>query len=67
MEVYLDKLVALMDEARINTLTVMRMQVPCCGGLTALAANAGKKAQRKVPIKEIVVGVQGDIVSEEWV
>ncbi len=67
MEVYVDKLVALIDEAKINTLTVMRMQVPCCGGLTALASKAGDKAQRKVPVKEIVVGVQGDIVSEEWV
>jgi len=67
MEIYIDKLAALMDEAKINTLTVMRMQVPCCGGLTVLASKAGEKAQRKVPVKEIVVGVQGDIVSEEWV
>jgi NAD-dependent dihydropyrimidine dehydrogenase PreA subunit len=67
MDVYLNKLKALIDEAQINTLTVMRMQVPCCGGLTGLAKEAAGKAERKVPVKEIVVGVKGEILKEEWV
>jgi ferredoxin len=67
LDVYLAKLQALIDDAKINTLTVMRMQVPCCGGLTVLSKRAGEKAKRKVPIKEIVVGIKGDIVEEAWV
>ena len=66
-EVYLDKLVALVEQARINTLTVMIMQVPCCRGLLALAQQAVAKASRKVPIKAIVVGIQGEILREDWV
>ncbi len=66
LDVYLAKLQALIDDAKINTLTVMRMQVPCCGGLTVLAKRAGEKAKRKVPIKEIVVGIKGDIIEEGW-
>jgi len=64
--VYLDKLVALIDQAKINTLTVMTMEVPCCNGLLNLAMRAGEIAERKVPIKWMVVGIKGDILKEEW-
>ena len=66
-EVYVEKITALIDEARINTLTVMIMQVPCCGGLLHLAKQAAAAAKRKVPLKCVVVGIQGGILKEEWV
>jgi ferredoxin len=66
-EIYVDKIRALIDEAKINTLTVMIMQVPCCGGLLNLAKKAAAAATRKIPIKNIVVGLQGQILKEEWV
>jgi len=66
-EIYLEKLKALIDGAKINTLTVMIMQVPCCSGLLHLALQAAAQAERKIPVKCIVVGIQGDILKEEWV
>ena len=66
-EIYLEKLKALIDQARLNTLTVMIMQVPCCGGLLRLARKAVEEASRKIPVKAIVVGIQGNILKEEWV
>jgi len=66
-ETYLEKLKALIDDAKINTLTVMIMQVPCCSGLLRLAQAAASQAARKIPIKCIVVGIQGAILKEEWV
>jgi hypothetical protein len=65
-DVYLEKIKAWIDEAKINTLTVLIMQVPCCGGLLSLAQQAADGAKRKVPIKYVVVGVQGEILQEEW-
>ncbi|MCM8797761.1 MAG: 4Fe-4S binding protein [Candidatus Omnitrophica bacterium] len=65
-EVYVEKIKSLIDDARINTLTVMIMQVPCCYGLVTLAKQAAEKAKRKIPIKSIVVSLQGEILSEEW-
>ena len=65
-EVYIEKIKTLIDGAKINTLTVAIMEVPCCSGLLALAQEGAKRASRKVPIKYIVVGVQGDILKEEW-
>ena len=66
-EVYIEKIRALIDEAKINTLTVAIMEVPCCSGLLALAQEGAKRASRKVPIKYVVIGVKGDILKEEWV
>ncbi len=54
-------------DAKINTLTVLIMQVPCCMGLLNLVRQASEASQRKVPVKNVVVGVQGEILKEEWI
>ena len=64
---YVEKIKSLIDDAKINTLTVMTMQVPCCAGLVAIARQALESAKRKIPIKSIVVSLQGGILSEDWV
>jgi hypothetical protein len=66
-EIYLDKLIKIIDGAKINSLTVMTMEVPCCTGLLHLAKRATEKASRKIPIKSIVVGIKGEILKEEWI
>ena len=66
-DIYQEKIRAWIDEANINTLTVLIMQVPCCMGLLGLAREAARKAHRKVPIKYAVVGIQGEVLQEEWV
>ncbi|MFT3739544.1 MAG: 4Fe-4S binding protein [Breznakibacter sp.] len=65
-EVYVEKLTAMIDQAKINTLTVAIMQVPCCGGLFRTAQAAMARATRKVPLKLAVISVEGDVLSEEW-
>lgn len=64
-KIYSAKLKALIEDAHINTLTVMMMQVPCCGGLLQLAQSALSQATRKIPIKAIVVSLEGEILREE--
>ncbi len=66
-EVYLEKLIALIDEAQIDTLTVMIMEVPCCGGMLALAKQAVTMATRNIPVKKILVSIRGEVLSEDWV
>ncbi len=67
LDVYEQKVKALIDDAQINTLTVVIMEVPCCRGLLRLAQTAAASATRKVPIKAVVVGISGDVVAEQWV
>ena len=66
-DIYLQKIVSWIEDANINSLTVQIMQVPCCMGLAMLAKQALEKASRKIPVKVMVVSIQGDILSEEWV
>jgi NAD-dependent dihydropyrimidine dehydrogenase PreA subunit len=66
-EIYTAKLKALIDEAKINTLTVVIMQVPCCGGLVQLAKQAAENSKRNIPVKKVVVGIKGQILQEEWI
>ncbi|HEX7500599.1 MAG TPA: 4Fe-4S dicluster domain-containing protein [Polyangia bacterium] len=67
MDIYRDKLVALVDEAQVGTISVMIMEVPCCGGLLRLAQEAVAHSTRKVPIEAIVVALDGEIRRETWV
>jgi hypothetical protein len=64
MEIYRDKLTALVDHAQVNSISVMIMEVPCCGGLLRVAQDAVARAQRKVPVKVVVVGLDGEIRRE---
>jgi hypothetical protein len=65
-EVYIDKITSLIDDAEINTLTIMIMQVPCCRGLVGLVQKAVSDSKRKIPIKYMVVGIQGEILQDDW-
>ena len=65
-DIYVEKLTAMIDHANINTLTVMMMEVPCCSGLLQMAKMAVDNATRKVPIKTMIVGLDGQIRKEQW-
>lgn len=60
-EIYLDKLVSLIDDSNIKSLTVAIMEVPCCGGLYRLAQEAVRRAKRDIPLERLVVNVRGEI------
>jgi hypothetical protein len=65
-EIYVEKLRGLFEDAKINSLTVTIMQVPCCRGLLGLAMQALNGSSRKVPVKSVVVSLQGEVLQEEW-
>jgi len=65
-ESYVEKLNYMIQLSSINTLTVIIMEVPCCGGLLQLANKAVAESGRKIPLKLIVIGTRGDILKEEW-
>lgn len=67
LESYIRKIQQLIDDALVNTITVMIMQVPCCGGLLQMTKQAANQAKRKVPVKVVLVGLEGDVLNEEWV
>ncbi len=66
-ESYVEKLAVMIDQSKIETLTVLVMDVPCCSGLMELVRRAREKCQRYIPVKKVVLTVNGNVKSEEWI
>lgn len=64
-EVYLSKLISLVDDAEIKSISVLIMQVPCCGGIVKLAQQALNFTKREVPLFMTMIGIQGEILAQE--
>lgn len=63
-EIYMEKLVAMIDDAEIRSLDILVMEVPCCSGLVRLAQQASAQARRTIPMRCRVVGVRGEIIAD---
>ena len=63
LDIYLEKLGRLIKDAQVKSITVLRMEVPCCGGLSQLVNEAITRSGSKIPVKEIVLSVEGNILS----
>lgn len=59
---YLKKFAEIFRTADIRSVTVLEMEVPCCSALPALVRKGMADAGRKIPLEEVVIGVQGDIL-----
>ncbi|MHC1790122.1 ATP-binding protein [Solidesulfovibrio sp.] len=58
---YVDKLAAILRENDIADITVLQMEVPCCAGMSRLAAAAIAASGKTVPATQVVVTRRGEI------
>lgn len=58
---YLQKLTELFRNSSLKSITVMRMEVPCCGGIVMTARQALAASGKDIPLKEVTVGIRGEI------
>ena len=61
-EFYVEKLAAVLVAADIRSLTVVRMEVPCCGGLVWIAQQALEKSGSNAPLESVTVSIRGEVV-----
>lgn len=54
-----DKLAEIIRTAQPASLTVLRMEVPCCGGLTRVAEEAVRQSGLTVPVRAVIVKLDG--------
>jgi hypothetical protein len=64
---YHEKLKQMFAEARPRSITVLRMQVPCCGGLANVVTRARNEAAPGTELSIVTLGIRGEQVSEERV
>jgi NAD-dependent dihydropyrimidine dehydrogenase PreA subunit len=62
-EPYTDKLAGIWQNTTIPKAIIVRMEVPCCGGLTMIAEEALRRSGRTdLVLEEVTVGLTGDIL-----
>ena len=64
-EAYVEKFTDIFRTARIRTVTVLDMEVPCCSALPAIVRRAMEAAGAAVPMEEITIGTRGTILERE--
>lgn len=65
MKEYLEKLSDIFSHADIKQVTVLRMEVPCCSGLTGLVQKALENAGITAKAEEIILSANGRIVKKK--
>ena len=61
---YSEKLTQIIRENNIQSVTVVRMEVPCCGGLERAAKSALQNSGKFIPWQVITISIDGNILSE---
>ena len=62
IEGYIGKLAEILSLHAINSITVARMEVPCCGGVGYVVDRALERSGKKVPVKEITISIDGQVI-----
>lgn len=58
---YADKLTQILANNDIKSVTVVRMVVPCCGGIENAAKRAIQASGRNIPCKVVIISTDGEI------
>lgn len=61
---YFEQLTGLFRDFSIKSVSVVRMEVPCCGGLAYITQQAIKNSGREIPYSETIIGIKGEIKQE---
>ena len=62
---YLEKLTEIFRSSTIRSVTVVRMEVPCCGGIVMAAKQALAASGKDIPLTEITIGIKGEVREEK--
>ena len=61
---YEEKLTAILRLREIRSITVVRMEVPCCGGLERAVRSALENSGKDLPLQVVTVAIDGRILGE---
>lgn len=65
LNLYLQKLTAMFSQCQPKSLTVLKMEVPCCTGIAQAAIQAQQTANPDLPVEVFTIGINGDIRAEK--
>lgn len=59
---YSEKLTEIIRQNDIKSMTVVRMEVPCCGGIEAAAVQALQNSGKFIPWQVVTISIKGEIL-----
>ena len=59
---YSEKLTVILEQNDVKSVTIIRMEVPCCGGIQNAAVTAMKKSGKFIPWQVLTVSVEGEVL-----
>lgn len=59
---YSEKLTAIFSANEINSITVARMEVPCCGGIEYAVKRAIEASGKDIALRVMVISINGQIL-----
>ncbi|MDP8253247.1 MAG: 4Fe-4S binding protein [Candidatus Kaelpia aquatica] len=62
IDMYREKLTAIFRDNNVSSVTVVRMEVPCCSGIVGLTETAARDSGKNIIIKEYTISIRGEIV-----
>jgi ferredoxin len=62
-EEYVEKLSVLLSNSSLKSLSIVRMEVPCCGGINIYVKKALAKAGKSMTVREYVISTKGEILA----
>ena len=63
---YSMKLFRILDYNRVRSVTVVRMEVPCCGGIEHAVKKAIADSGKELPLRVVVISTDGRVVSDSY-
>ncbi|MDR1856817.1 MAG: 4Fe-4S binding protein [Desulfovibrio sp.] len=57
-----EKMARILSERNIKSVTVVRMEVPCCGGIQQAVAEAASASGKALPVRVVTLGIKGNIL-----
>jgi len=64
---YVEKLAQILKTNKLNSLTVIHMEVPCCSGLTYIAKEAVIHSRVKLSFEDITIDLRGNMIKTEMI
>jgi ferredoxin len=61
---YSEKLTEIIKQNAIKSVTVVRMEVPCCGGIENAVVTALKNSGKMIPWRVVTLSINGDVLEE---
>jgi len=58
---YIEKMTAILSNHKINSITVVKMEVPCCGGINHVLEEALRRSGKKIPLRNYTITVEGKV------